>query len=124
MGNPLSPSEIEMAEEIAEAHRFDELSSARVAASDEIRIYTSLVNRLLEVTREVNRTPVSMPNRIRSLEWEEGNLLDSILASQDFLNTLLTNAGHQVRPAEYEHDIMAYFSNEHGRLVKLTEFNR
>lgn len=122
--NPLSPPEIERQEEIAGAHEFDGLSSTAITESDRIATYTRTVDRLLDVYREINRTPSSDEDELDALLSDSDFILDSVLSQKDYLNTLLWNAGHKIIDGDFEHDIIVSFSNEFGRIVKLTWFNR
>lgn len=122
--NPLSPSEIEMAEQIAEAHAFDNLSSNDIAASQQVAEYVAAVDLLLNTYRTINQIPSSEEQALDDALGYSDYLLDSVLCQHDYLNTLLWNAGHKIIDGDFQHDIIVSFSNESGQVVKLTWFNR
>jgi hypothetical protein len=123
-GNPLSPSQIEMAAEIAEAHAFDELSSDQIKRSGHLSRYINEVNSLLLTSRDIDLTPSSDEDRLDELLGRLDYQLERVLTQRDFMNTLLTNAGHEIISTDYDHDLVVKFSDGSGQIVNLTWFSR
>ncbi len=107
------------------SYTFDGFSSDSIRRGHEITLYNILVNRLLVVQSQIDETPRSVnPKLLDELQSQANSLVEKIFSNQEYINTLLVEAGHKIiSHQQNELHIMAQFSNESNQLITLTKFN-